>query len=182
MTDSEDNRSTADRLKAAKQSLQTARMSLGELERLRAETRGPLPSTAEFASLLGRSYDDVDVQRVLFPLGVRYRDRDGVVEAASRPMGVRCLLDRQRTLVRVELKGRELAWEPWAGLLPRGLTMTAGRRDVVAAFGPPRDRGTERALLWEQHRVTEGTQSFHLTFFFDVDVLVEAALTSSEPT
>ncbi|HEY1098281.1 MAG TPA: hypothetical protein VGF99_05110, partial [Myxococcota bacterium] len=69
--------STSSALAGARAALQTARMSIVELEKLRESTRGPAPDIAVVIGLLGREYDATDVQAVLFPLGLRYRTMMG---------------------------------------------------------------------------------------------------------
>lgn len=138
MSNDETRKGTSDALAAAKLSLQTARMSLGELDRLREATRGPLPMINTLQSLIGRGFDDVEVQRVLFPLNLRYRTlMGGHGEAASKNIGLRVVLDAQRHVDSIVISGdaNDHGATAWTGPIGVGLTTASTRFDVRRVLG-----------------------------------------------
>jgi hypothetical protein len=68
-----DQKTTKGAVAEARAALATARISLDELEKLRAATRGPPPTLTALAGLLGRPYDGDDVVAVTGTLGLRKR-------------------------------------------------------------------------------------------------------------
>ncbi len=138
MNNNDTRKGTSNALAAAKLSLQTARMSLGELDRLRGATRGPLPTIEVLQGLIGRYFDDVDVQRVLFPLNLRHRTlMGGRAEVASKLIGLRVTLDTQRVVDGVVVSGdaNDHGAAAWAGAFGVGLTSSSSRVDVRRLFG-----------------------------------------------
>jgi len=177
MSDNQNNHSkTSARLEAAKISLQTARISLNELDKLRAESRTALPTLQQLASLVGRAYQDAEVQAVLFPLGLHYRKREDVHEATSRAMGMRCRLDDNRIITTISLMGQEPAWSSWTGDLGEGLTTTTTRLDVQRRRGRPHHVEDVDGKTIDRY-VTDDTA---LSFIYDNQVIREVRLTRSE--
>lgn len=138
MNNDDTRKGTSNALAAAKVSLQTARMSLGELDRLREAARGPSPGFEVLRGFIGRGYDDVDVQRVLFPLGLRHRTLMGRgSEAASKSTGLRVVLDGQRQIdvIVISAEANDHGASPWTGPVGPGLTAASSRVDVRRALG-----------------------------------------------
>lgn len=131
---------TSAALAAAKASLKTARISLDELERLRAETRAAAPSFEALESLLDRPFDNLDVQAVLGPLSLRLRTLMSGAEAANKANGIRVLLDDRRRIATIVLYAvdNDVGAASWSGPLPGGLSIAAERAELRRAFG----RGT----------------------------------------
>lgn len=128
---------TSAALAAAKASLKTARISLDELERLRAETRAAAPSFEALESLLGRPFDDLDVQAVVGPLSLRLRTLMSGAEAANKANGIRVLLDERRRVATIVLYAadNEVGAASWSGPLLGGLSITTERAELRRAFG-----------------------------------------------
>lgn len=128
---------TSAALAAAKASLKTARISLDELERLRQETRVAAPSFEALEALLGRPFDDIDVQSVVGPLSLRLRTLMSGAEAANKANGVRVLLDDRRHITTVVLYAAEndVGASSWAGPLPGGLSIGSDRGELRRALG-----------------------------------------------
>jgi hypothetical protein len=128
---------TSAALAAAKASLKTARISLDELERLRAETRAEAPSFEALESLLDRPFDNLDVQAVVGPLSLRLRTLMNGAEAANKANGIRVLLDERRRVASIVLYAvdNEVGAASWSGPLLGGLSIGTDRAELRRAFG-----------------------------------------------
>jgi hypothetical protein len=128
---------TAVALAAANASLKTARISVDELERLRAETRATAPSFEALESLLDRPFDNVDVQAVVAPLSLRLRTPMGGAEAANKANGIRVLLDEQRRIATIVLYAvdNDVGAAAWSGPLPGGMSISTDRAELLRVFG-----------------------------------------------
>ncbi len=139
MTDKAENAKEA--LNKAKASLQTARISLDELAKLRAETRGPLPTMRQLAALIGKDIDDDDVLIYTSTLGLRKRALPaGGYDAAGRNAGIRFALDVDKRITSVALYGEgeiDKSFTPWHGQLKDSINMTSTAADVKKALGRP---------------------------------------------
>ncbi len=124
-------------LAATKASLQTVRISLDELERLRAETRGAAPPFEALEALLDRPFDTADVQAVVAPLSLRLRTLMSGAEATNKANGIRVLLDERRHVATIVLYAvdNDAGAASWSGPLPGGLSIGADRADVRRVFG-----------------------------------------------
>jgi hypothetical protein len=123
----------------ARAALATARISLDELEKLRAATRGPPPTLADLAGLLGRPYGEDGVLAVTGTLGLRKRKLPaGGHDVAGRQTGIRLRLDDDGVITAITLFGDgDDGFSAWVGPLEGGLNMTARAADVRKALGAP---------------------------------------------
>lgn len=130
---------TREAVSAARASLATARMSLDELAKLREATRGPPPTIAVLAGLLGRSYDADEVVSATGNLGLRKRKLPaGGHDVVGRRTGLRLRLDDAGAITAITLIGEgNDGYSVWAGPLDGGLNMTARAADVRKALGAP---------------------------------------------
>jgi hypothetical protein len=134
-----DQKTTKGAVAEARAALATARISLDELEKLRAATRGPPPTLTALAGLLGRPYDGDDVVAVTGTLGLRKRKLPaGGHDVAGRQAGIRLRLDDNGVITGITLFGDgDAGFSAWAGALDGGLNMTARAADVRKALGAP---------------------------------------------
>ena len=140
MNNDETRKATSTALAAAKASLQTARISYLQLEKLREATRGPAPEINIISGLLGRDYDDAGVQAVLFPLVLHHRTlMGGHSEAASKTAGLRVGLDGHRRVDAITLWGaaNDVGAAAWTGTLPAGLSTSSKADEVRRELGRP---------------------------------------------
>lgn len=141
MSNADKRKGTSDAFAAAKLSLQTARMSLGEFERLREVMRGPAPAIEVLIGLVGRGFDDVEVQPVLSPFNLRHRTlMSGQSEAVGKGSGLRVLLDSKRRIELIAMSGEanHRGASAWSGAVGPGLTTASTYVDVRRVLG----RGT----------------------------------------
>lgn len=137
----------------ARAALATARISLDELEKLRAATRGPPPTLAALAGLLGRPYGEDDVVAVTGTLGLRKRKLpDGGHDVAGRQTGIRLRLDDAGVITDITLVGDgDEGFSAWAGPLEGGLNMTSSAADVRKALGAPSTTATHDGASEERY-------------------------------
>ena len=135
----------------------TQRISLGDLERLRAESRAPkgLPSLSTLQLMLGASLDDDDVT----DLGLREAKSESGsgLTASSKALGIEILASRGRVIETIFLhsEGHE-KFHVWAGDLGNGLTFSSTPAQVRAARGAPTRSGTG----WDRYDGVDGTVHF----------------------
>jgi len=153
---SNEKKPTISALQEAKASLATARISLGELEKLRAQTRGPMPTMRQLAALLGKHIDDDTVLAHTGTLGLRRRAlASGGHDVAGRASGIRFALNADKQITSITLFGDadlEKSFSAWHGPLADGLNMTSTPAAVRAALGRaaatgPHDGYTEERYL-----------------------------------
>lgn len=134
-----DDKKTKDAVAGARASLATARISLDELDKLRAATRGPPPTLAVLSTLLGRPYESDDVVLVTGNFGMRRRKLPGGgADAAGRQSGIRLRLDDDGVITQITLFGDgDDGFSAWHGPLDDGLNMTATAGDVRKKRGAP---------------------------------------------
>ncbi len=109
----------------AKASLQTARISLDELDKLRAATRGPLPSLDALIAFVGASADTEDAKAMIKLLGLRRRAVAGGADLVNRATGVR-----------FSVEGDAGGYSAWTGPLQKGLSMASAPTQVALRLGP----------------------------------------------
>jgi len=144
---------TKDAVASARASLATARISLDELDKLRAATRGPLPTPTVLASLLGRPWEGADVVLVTGNFGLRRRKLpQGGHDAAGRQAGIRLCLDDAGVIVAITLFGDgDDGFSSWHGPLEAGLNMSSRPADVRKALGPPTATGSDDGATEERY-------------------------------
>jgi hypothetical protein len=137
----------------ARAALATARISLDELEKLRAATRGPPPTLATLAGLLGRPCGEDEVVVVTGTLGLRKRKLPaGGHDAAGRQTGIRLRLDDDGVITGITLFGDgDAGFSAWAGPLDGGLNMTARAADVRKALGAPTSTAEVDGVVEERY-------------------------------
>jgi hypothetical protein len=128
-------------LAEAKASLQTARISLDELDRLRAVTRGPLPPVSTLVALLGQSANAEPAKGLLKQFGARRRSVAGGYDLAARSTGIRVVLDENEAVRSIVLfgDGQPGGFSTWTGTLHKGLSMASTPSQVIAALGPAQE-------------------------------------------
>ncbi|MDP2340874.1 MAG: hypothetical protein Q8O67_07955 [Deltaproteobacteria bacterium] len=135
----------------------TQRISLGDLERLRAESRATkgLPSLAALQLMLGASLDDDDV--IDLGLSEKKSETGTGVTASSRALGIEMAATRARVIETIFLhsEGHE-KFHVWAGDLGKGLTFSSNPARVRAAHGAPSRSGTG----WDRFDGVDGTVHF----------------------
>ena len=120
-------------------SLATARISLSELDKLRAATRGPLPTLAELLALLSKEYDEPVVIGVTGNFGLRKRAQPkGGFDVAGRTSGIRLTLDEATRITAITLFGDgHDSYSAWHGPLGDGINMTSTSAEVRRIHGAP---------------------------------------------
>jgi hypothetical protein len=144
---------TRDAVPNVRAPLATARISLDELDKLRAATRGPLPTPAAVASLLGRPYDGDDVVLLTGNFGLRRRKLPrGGHDAVGRQAGICLRLDDNGVIVAITLSGDvDEGFSSWHGPLEAGLNMASRPADVRKALGEPTATGTHDGATEERY-------------------------------
>ena len=126
-------------LASAKSSLATARISLSELERLRAATRGPLPTLAVLTALLGQRIDSDATVAATGTFGLRKKALPGGgFDVAGRTAGIRLALDADSRITSITLYGDgDGSISAWHGPVAEGLNLTSTPTEVRRALGRP---------------------------------------------
>ena len=133
----------------------TQRISLADLERLRATSRATrgLPSLSSLQLMLGASLDDDDVG----DLGLGEQQTPNGVTAASKALGIEMFASQARVIEKIVLhsEGHE-RHHVWAGDLGNGLSFSSTTALVRKARGGPSRSGTG----WDCYETSEGTVQF----------------------
>jgi hypothetical protein len=135
----------------------TQRISLGDLERLRAESRATkgLPSMEALQLMLGASLDDDDVADL--GLTEKKSETGTGVTASSKALGIEMSATKARVIETIFLhsEGHE-KFHMWPGDLGKGLTFSSKSAQVRAARGAPTRSGTG----WDRYDDVDGTVHF----------------------
>lgn len=155
-------------------SLATARISLDALDKLRTATRGPLPTLAVLASLLGKDYESDDVVDVTGNFGMRRRRlAGGGADASGRHTGIRLRLDEAGVITQVTLFGDgDDGFSTWHGTLDDGLNMTATATDVRKKRGASAASGEHDGATEERYSLA----GVITAFVYDNDAIAQVRL------
>lgn len=134
-----DDKDRKDALASAKSSLATARISLSELERLRAAARGPLPTLAVLVALLGQRIDSDATIAATGTFGLRKKAMPGGgFDVVGRTAGIRLTLDADSRITAMTLYGDgDGSFSSWHGPIAEGLNLTSTPTEVRRVLGRP---------------------------------------------